>query len=121
MAGHSTNKAQNALANLTGVECPEPVEGLSFVYILLCLDGSFYVGSTLDIPRRLQQHLAGRGAKHSSDKKATRLIYVEDPLPQLAAIRRERQLKGWSRAKKLALISRDLLALKKLSRPRTSA
>jgi putative endonuclease len=118
MTGYSTKKAQNRFDDLPGVECPEPVEGLSFVYILLCLDGSFYVGSATDVSRRLQQHLAGRGAKHSADHVATRLVYVEGPLAPLVAVCRERQLKGWSHAKKLALIQGDIQTLKKLSQSR---
>jgi putative endonuclease len=117
MAGPWTNDAIAQTKDLREVECPEPVEGFFFVYILLCRDGSFYVGMTQDVKVRLGQHRTTHGAKHTFDRAVQRLVFVEGPLLPGPAARRERQLKGWTRAKKMALIRGDVEALKRLSRP----
>jgi len=44
------------------VDCPEPVEGMFLVYVLLCKGGSFYIGLTEDLRNRLQEHAAGEVA-----------------------------------------------------------
>ncbi len=119
MVNHSTPTLGVSKVVLSEVECPEPVEGLSFVYILLCADGTFYVGSAKNVERRREQHLAGRGAKHTHDHAAVRLVYAEGPLEVGPAVRREMQIKRWSRAKKLALITGDLATSKTLAKGKT--
>ena len=47
------------------VECPEPVEGLCFIYFLLCNDGSIYVGQTADVAARFRLHCKGCAARHA--------------------------------------------------------
>jgi predicted GIY-YIG superfamily endonuclease len=89
---------------------------MAWVYILQSADGSLYLGQTRDLRERIRKHRFGLGAKHTHDHAAPRLIFYEGPLAFEAAIQRERQLKGWSRAKKLALVTGDLVALKQLSR-----
>ena len=101
---------------LKSVECPEPVEGLSWVYILFCANGTFYVGQSQDVGKRLARHSDGSGARHTRQLKNFHLVYTEGPMIPDAAVRRERQLKGWSRAKKLALIIGDKEKLIELSR-----
>ena len=95
---------------------PAPVSGSAFVYILACSDGAIYVGSAGDVPKRLAEHGGTKGAKFTRDHPDCRLIYVEGPLSIALALERERQLKRWTRAKKLALILNKTLLLKKLSR-----
>jgi putative endonuclease len=76
------------------------------VYILASATGrALYIGITTDLGRRLIEHRSGRVA-HTSKYKIDRLIYVEtfDTAPD--AIAREKQLKGWRRSKKIALINR---------------
>ena len=102
----------------TSVECPEPVEGLSWVYILICGNGSFYVGQTADIVQRIKTHAQGHGARHTRQLKFFELVYIEGPMAPDMAIQRERQLKKWSRGKKLALIRGDVERLKWLSKSR---
>jgi putative endonuclease len=92
------------LSHLPTREPPAPVSGNSFVYILACLDGAVYVGSAGDLAKRLAEHGGSRGAKFTRDHPGPRLVYVEGPLALTLAVQRERQLKRWSRAKKLALI-----------------
>ena len=106
------------LSNLPTQEPPAPVRGNAFVYILACSDGAVYVGSAGDVAKRLAEHGGPKGAKFTRDHPGGRLIYVQGPLSNTMALQRERQLKRWSRAKKLALIRNQTMALKKLSRSR---
>jgi len=90
-----------------------------YVYILRCSDASLYVGQTRNIKKRLQAHNAGLGAVHTSKRRPVHLIHVEKHATRVAAMRRERQLKGWSHAKKNALVRGDLEELHGLSKRRT--
>jgi len=85
------------------------------VYILRCADHSLYVGQTNNIPRRLREHNAGRGSNFTAKRRPVKIAYVENHETKSAAIRRERQLKGWTRKKKEALIRGDLDRLRALS------
>ena len=85
------------------------------VYILRCDDGSYYIGHTSNLPCRIQAHTAGTAARHTRDHAPVRLVYSEQLATRVAAVRRERQVKGWSRAKKKALIRGDLDILRRLS------
>ena len=87
-----------------------------WVYILRCADGSLYVGETSCITERLQHHYEGRGSLHTSCRLPVALIYAEEHSTELSAGRRERQIKGWSREKKLALVEGKLATLKGTSR-----
>jgi putative endonuclease len=89
-----------------------------YVYILRCSDGSYYVGSTCNLEERLRAHNEGRAATHTSEHRPVCLVYSEALPTEEEAIRRERQIKGWSRSKKEALISGDLERLKVLSKGR---
>ena len=103
------------LSHLPMREPPAPVSGNAFVYILACSDGAVYVGSAGDVAKRLAEHGGPKGAKFTRDHPGGRLIYVEGPLSITLALQRERRLKRWSRAKKLALIRNQTVLLKKLS------
>jgi len=86
------------------------------VYMLLCSNGSIYVGQTRNIEKRLKRHLSGEGARHTAGIRPIRLLHEEGPMLLIEAISRERQLKKWSRAKKLALAAQDFELLRKLSK-----
>ena len=86
------------------------------VYILKCSDGSYYTGHTDDIDQRLKKHNAGRGAVHTASRYPVSLVYQESATSKKAAIKREIQIKKWSNAKKTALIQKDMIKLKTLSR-----
>ena len=103
---------------LLSVECPEPVEGQAFVYILICENNAFYVGMSEDVASRLDVHKRGQGAKHTRVQSPFRLVYVEGPIPREVAAKRERQIKKWSRSKKVALIRNDPDLLKLLAKSR---
>jgi predicted GIY-YIG superfamily endonuclease len=85
------------------------------IYILECADKTLYVGYTTDLEARQQQHCEGRGGRYTAARLAVRLVYSELCDSQTAALRRERQVKGWTRAKKAALVARDRQLLKRLS------
>ena len=76
-----------------------------------------YPGSR-DIERRVKTHNAGRGAAFTSKRRPVALAYAEPHDSETAALRRERQRKGWTREKKEALIRGDLALLKSLSKRR---
>ena len=99
---------------------PRPAAGLAWVYILQSNAGSFYVGLSTDVGERLRKHRLGLGSKYTKDHAVSRLVHVEGPFDLTDAVARERQLKGWSRAKKMALIRGDVVALRLLSRSRES-
>jgi predicted GIY-YIG superfamily endonuclease len=86
-----------------------------FVYILRCADGSFYVGVTDDIEERFSEHQHGLYDGYTKSRRPVRLVYCEDYPTWHEALGRERQLKGWSRAKKQALMRQDWLSLMRLS------
>jgi len=98
------------------IVCPEASPGFYWVYILQSADGTYYVGQTHNLRERMRKHRLGLGAKHTSDHLGCRLVYGEGPFPLTDAVQREAQLKRWSRAKKVALIKRDVLQLKNLAR-----
>ena len=74
------------------------------MYILECADGSYYTGSTNDIDLRLKQHQAGEGANHTKKRLPVKLVYFEHFQRVDEAFYREKQVQGWSRKKKEALI-----------------
>lgn len=75
-----------------------------FVYILLCEDGSFYTGSSNDVQKRFLAHKDGRGGKYTSSHKPIKLIYSEEFSTKSEAIKREFQIKGWRREKKIRIL-----------------
>jgi len=88
-----------------------------YVYILRCADGSYYVGSASNVAARVREHNEGRlGAAHTFLRRPATLVHSERFETQAEAMRRERQVKGWSHAKKRALVTRDAAALKALSK-----
>lgn len=76
-----------------------------YTYILLCSDASYYTGSTKHLDLRLQKHQAGEGANHTRNRLPVKLIYYEEYSRIDEAFYREKQIQGWSRKKKEALIN----------------
>ena len=79
-----------------------------YVYIIKSKNGSLYTGITTDIHRRFKEH------QIKCSNPALELLYREPFSDKFQAAGRERQIKGWARKKKLALIKGDLDLLKKL-------
>ncbi len=92
----------------------------AYVYILRCSDGRYYVGSTrTSLEMRVSEHNAGTYGGYTKARRPVELVYWQDFDRVTDAINAERQLKGWSRAKKEALMRGDLENLVRLSRNRT--
>lgn len=91
-------------------------QDLYYVYIIECSDGSFYTGLTNDLIRRFTEHCEGRYiACYTFKRRPLQLKYYETIPFVLEAQQREKQLKGWSRAKKVALMNGNLHKLSLLS------
>ena len=89
---------------------------MPFVYILRCADGSFYVGSTRSLEQRLDQHASGKGARYTSHRLPVELVFAEEFANIGDAYAREKQLQGWGRSKRLALITSRYNDLPELSK-----
>ena len=87
-----------------------------YMYILLCSNGLYYTGSTKDLDRRLAQHQNGEGANFTRKHLPVELVYYEEFNRIDDAFYREKQVQGWSRKKKEALINGDQNKLPDLSR-----
>ena len=93
---------------------------MAWTYIVECADGSFYVGSTFDIEKRVSEHNLGLGSTYTRirRRRPVKLVWsaqydrVED------AYRFEKQIQGWGRAKRIALIEGRLEDLPALARGR---
>ncbi|WNM58352.1 GIY-YIG nuclease family protein [Candidatus Nitrospira allomarina] len=75
-----------------------------YVYIMTNQSGTLYTGITNDLIRRIYEHRQGQGGHFTSRYRITRLLYFEETRDIHAALTREKQLKGWTRTKKLELI-----------------
>ena len=75
-----------------------------YVYIMNSESGTLYTGVSNNLIRRVRAHKDGTGSEFTSRYKVNRLAYYETTNDVKAAIAREKQIKGWSRGKKLALI-----------------
>jgi len=86
------------------------------MYILECSNGSYYVGSTINLGKRVRQHQNGEGARHTKKYLPVTMIYHEI-YPRIdLAFNREKQIQGWSRKKKDALINNKAYKLPELSK-----
>jgi putative endonuclease len=91
-----------------------------FVYMVRCSDRSFYVGITNNPDYRLAQHNLGIDSKsYTFSRRPVELVHSSEFRQVDDAIRWEKQLKGWSRAKKQALARDDWAAIHELSRRRS--
>ncbi|MDX1348826.1 MAG: GIY-YIG nuclease family protein [Putridiphycobacter sp.] len=78
---------------------------IGYMYILKCDDESYYVGSTKDLEFRIKQHQNGEGANHTKKRLPVELIYFEKFNRIDEAFYREKQVQGWTRKKKEALMA----------------
>ncbi len=76
-----------------------------YMYILLCSNGAYYTGSTINLERRLRQHQTGEGANFTRKHLPVELVYFEEFQRIDKAFYREKQVQNWSRNKKEALIN----------------
>ncbi len=86
------------------------------MYILECADGSYYVGSTVEIERRLWEHNQGLGAKYTARRRPVKLVFAAEFASIAEAFAAEKRVQGWRREKREALIRGDYEALPELAR-----
>jgi len=86
-----------------------------FGYILECNDGSYYVGHTDNIEKRISEHEQGKISSYTKTRLPVKSVYIQDFMTRDEAINAERQVKGWSRKKKIALINNDWEEIKRLA------
>jgi putative endonuclease len=100
-----------------------PVRFGAYVYMLECADGSYYVGLTRRqyLETRISEHEQGLVPGYTSARRPVKLVWVEHIPRLIDAIAAERRIKGWSRAKKQALIRSDWAALQTLAKRRGGA
>lgn len=89
---------------------------VGFMYILKCSNNSYYVGSTIDLEKRIKEHQNGLGANHTKKYLPVELVYYEVFHRIDLAFNREKQIQGWSRVKKEALINSNEHLLPDLSK-----
>lgn len=80
------------------------MESIWQLYILRCADGSLYTGITTDVDKRLEAHRSGKGAKYTRGRGPLELVYREICGSHSDALKRELQIKGFTREQKLQLI-----------------
>jgi predicted GIY-YIG superfamily endonuclease len=93
----------------------------AWVYILRCSDGSYYTGKSQNLEQRIAQHKDGTFGGYTSKRLPVELVFTECFPTYEEAIRAERQIKGWSRAKKEALIRGDFELLHELAKCRNES
>jgi len=97
-----------------------------WAYLLRCSDGSYYAGHSDALEHRIGQHRIGRGSDYTARRQPITFLWCQEFPTRLEALETERRIKGWSRAKKEALIAGDWdrvsqLAVAYAARPSTSS
>jgi len=87
-----------------------------WTYMVRCSDNSYYIGHTDNLERRLLEHNHGTLICYTTNRLPVQLVWSNEFATREEALERERQIKGWSRAKKEALIREDWKELKDLSK-----
>ena len=91
-----------------------------WTYLLKCADGSYYVGHTDNLEARVWKHTNGEIPGHTSSRLPVRLVFSQDHPTREESLAAERQIKGWSRKKKEAMIRGDWPEVSRLARNRNS-
>lgn len=93
-----------------------------WMYMLRCSDGSYYTGHTDDLEARLDWHVTGRiKSCYTRSRRPLTLVFSQEFVTREEALAAERQVKGWSRGKKEAMIAGNWLEVSRLARPRSGA
>ncbi|HEX7972113.1 MAG TPA: GIY-YIG nuclease family protein [Thiobacillus sp.] len=90
-----------------------------WVYLLRCADGSCYAGHTDDLEKRIGEHMTGVCGGYTSTRLPVELVWNQECATRIEALSFERQIKGWSRAKKEALIRSDWEEISRLAKSKT--
>jgi predicted GIY-YIG superfamily endonuclease len=91
-----------------------------WAYMLHCRGGYFYTGHTEDLELRIAQHQSGQLPGFASDHAPVALVWSQEFATRYEALAAERRIKGWSRAKKMALIQGDWLKISELAKRKNS-
>ncbi len=91
-----------------------------WVYILRCGDGSYYTGHTDNLEKRIAEHEAGQGEAYPSTRLPVTLVFSQEFSSRDEALACERQIKGWSRKKKEAMMRGDWAEVSRLARGRST-
>ncbi|OGZ62744.1 MAG: hypothetical protein A2639_02825 [Candidatus Staskawiczbacteria bacterium RIFCSPHIGHO2_01_FULL_34_27] len=75
-----------------------------FIYILECEDGSLYTGITINVEERFNKHRNGKGGKYTASHKPVKIVYTEIYNNRSKASKREIEIKGWTRDKKISIL-----------------
>ena len=90
-----------------------------YTYMLKCSDDSFYTGHTDNLEQRVAQHRSGFFTGYTYKRRPVELVWSENFLTRYEALEAEKRIKGWTRAKKQALIDGDWELLCELARNRS--
>ena len=93
----------------------------AYLYILQCSNKQFYTGSTTNIEYRILQHQSGNGANFTKKHLPVKLVYCQDFASIEEAFQREKQVQGWSRKKKIALINGNFELLPTLAKTKSNS
>ena len=92
--------------------------GMFWVYILRCADGSYYTGHTDNLEHRIVQHQNGECERYTATRLPVELAWSQDCFTREEALSAERQIKGWNRNKKEAMMRGDWQEVARLARRR---
>ena len=90
-----------------------------WAYLLRCKDGSYYTGHTDQLDARIGAHQSGAYEGYTKTRRPVTLVLAQDFPTRLEALEAERRIKGWSRAKKLALIRADWPLISELAKKKS--
>jgi len=79
-----------------------------YVYVLLCSDESLYTGFSTNPDVRFSNHTNGKGGKYTRSHKPVKRLYLEELSSESDALKRESQIKGWTRAKKIKILKLEI-------------
>ena len=102
------------------VEVESPTRIMTWtLYIVECSDGTLYAGVTSNLEKRLRNHNSRKGGRYTKGRAPVILKHTEEHRTKSKAMKREQQIKGWTRAKKMALMQGDAERLRSLSQRKT--
>ncbi len=76
----------------------------NYVYILECIDGTYYTGWTNDMKKRFENHINGKGAKYTKWKKPLKIVYIQECEDKSTSLKREIEIKNMSKHQKIKLV-----------------
>jgi putative endonuclease len=92
-----------------------------WIYILQCADGSYYTGHTDNLEKRIREHDFGTFECYTKTRLPIKLVYQQACQTREECLRAEQRVKGWSRAKKAAMVRGDWAEVSRLARNKSTA